>query len=139
MNAWLLGVALAAAAPLAAADAVTDWDKVACDVVGGVKVATPLGVRTMAIAQTAVFEAVNGITGRYSGSGRAPQPDASVDAAVAAASRAVLAALVPDRKGEIEAAYAKALATIDQGAARDAGVAAGERAAADVPRKAIVP
>ena len=132
MNAWLLGVALAAAAPLAAADAVTDWDKVACDVVGGVKVATPLGVRTMAIAQTAVFEAVNGITGRYSGSGRAPQPDASVDAAVAAASRAVLAALVPDRKGEIEAAYAKALATIDQGAARDAGVAAGERAAADV-------
>ena len=131
-NAWLLAVALAAIAPIAAADAVTDWDKVACDIVGGVKVATPLGVRTMAVAQTAVFEAVNGITGRYPGGGRGQRPDASVEAAVAAANRAVLAALVPDQKAAIEAAYAKALASIHEGAARDAGIAMGERAAADV-------
>ena len=131
-NAWLLAVALVAVAPLAAADAVTDWDKVACDIVGGVKVATPLGVRTMAVAQTAVFEAVNEITGRYPGSSRSRAPQASVDAAVAAANRAVLAALVPDQKAAIEAAYAKALAAIDEGAARDAGVAIGERAADDV-------
>ena len=131
-NPWLPGIVLAAVAPLAAADAVTDWDKVACDIVGGVKVATPLGVRTMAITQTAVFEAVNGITGRYPGGSRGQVPQASVDAAVAAANRAVLIALVPDQKAAIEAAYAKAMASIHEGDARKAGVTIGERAAADV-------
>jgi hypothetical protein len=129
-NAWLLTIALAASAPLARADSVTDWDKVACDTVGGVKVATPLGVRTIAITQTAVFEAVNEITRRYSGGSRGQHSDASVDAAVAAVNRAVLAALVPDQRAAIEVAYAKALAAIDEGAARDAGVAVGARAAA---------
>ena len=131
-KACLLTFALAAAAPLAAADAVTDWDKVACDVVGATKVATPLAVRTMAIAQTAVYEAVNGITGRYPGGNRGQAAHASVDAAVAAANRAVLAALVPDQNAAIEAAYVKALAAIAEGKAREAGIVIGERAAADV-------
>jgi hypothetical protein len=55
-----------------------------------------------------------------------------VDAAVAAANRAVLAALVPDQNAAVEAAYAKALAAIAEGKAREAGIAIGERAAADV-------
>ena len=131
-KACLLTIALAAVAPLAAADAVTDWDKVACDVVGATKVATPLAVRTMAIAQTAVYEAVNAITGRYPGGNRGQAAQASVDAAVAAANRAVLAALVPEQNAAIEAAYAKALAAIAEGKAREAGIVIGERAAEDV-------
>ncbi|HEU4517323.1 MAG TPA: hypothetical protein VFR77_08470, partial [Steroidobacteraceae bacterium] len=96
-GAWLMVISLAAVVPHAAADAVTDWDKVACDVVGAAKVATPLGVRTIAIAQTAVFEAVNEITGRYPGGQRGQAANASADAAVAAANRAVLATLVPEQ------------------------------------------
>ena len=64
MAAWLLALALAATPPIAAADAVTDWDKIACDIVGASKAPTPLGVRTIAITQTAVYEAVNRITRR---------------------------------------------------------------------------
>jgi hypothetical protein len=128
----LLAVAMAVASSIAAADAVTDWDKVACDVVGASKVPTPLGVRTVAISQTAVYEAVNRITGRYPGSHGERAPNASVDAAVAAANRAALAALVPDQKQAIEAAYGKAIAAIPDGDAKSAGIAIGEHAAADV-------
>ena len=42
-GAWLLTLALVATPPIAAADAVTDWDKIACDIVGTSKVPTPLG------------------------------------------------------------------------------------------------
>ena len=52
----------------------------------------PITVRMMAIVQVSVFEAVNAITGRYPAYGArlAPAPGASVDAAVAAATRTAL-------------------------------------------------
>src|SRR5215472_9604659 len=93
----------------------------------------PSTIRTMALAQSAVYEAVNAITGRYPrdrvdlGSAQG----ASVDAAVAAASRAVLLHDAPELKEKTEAAYARALAAIAEGEARTKGIAVGERAAAD--------
>ena len=132
-------------APAAGADVVTDWDRIACDAVGVAKSATPAGVRALAIAQTAVFEAVNQITGRYPVVGRelatnsrypaaGPKPlsNASVEAAVASANRAALARLLPGAKEAVEAAYQKAIAAIPEGDAKLAGIAIGERAAADV-------
>ena len=140
--------ALASAALLASAagaDVVTDWDKIACEAVGAAKSATPAGVRALAIAQTAAFEAVNLITGRYPAVGRElatnsrypaagskPLSNASVEAAVAAANRAALARLLPVAKDAVEAEYQKAIAAIPDGDARRAGIAIGERAAADV-------
>jgi hypothetical protein len=131
-GARLLAVAVALASPIAAADVVTEWDRVACDIVGAVKVPTPLGVRTIAVTQTAVYEAANRITGRYPGVGREKAPNASVEAAVAAANRAALSRLVPEQQAAIEAAYRKAIDAIPEGDARSAGIAIGERAAADV-------
>jgi len=120
------------AAPVAHADVITEWDKIACDAVAGAKISTPIGVRAVAVAQTATYEAVNEITGRYAAPGRAKTSNASVDAAVAAANRAVLTLLLPAQRDFIEAAYKKAVGGIQDGDAKTAGLAVGERAAADV-------
>src|SRR6058998_3555291 len=57
---------------------------------------------------------------------------ASVDAAVAAATRTVLSTLVPTQQAAIEAVYQTALARIADGAAKADGVAVGEQAAIGV-------
>jgi hypothetical protein len=132
LYARLLAFAMVMAPPIAVSDVVTDWDKVACDVVGAVKAPTPLILRTIAITQTAVYEAVNRITGRYPGSHQELAPNASVDAAVAAANRAALSVLVPEQKQAVEAAYMGALGAIPDGDAKSAGIAIGEQAAAAV-------
>ena len=114
----------------ARADIVTDW----ADTTTEIADEGPNTVRTIAVAQSAVYEAVNAITGRYPrdradlGSAQA----ASVEAAVAAASRAVLLQEAPALKDRIEAAYTRALTAIAEGDARTRGVGVGERAAADV-------
>jgi hypothetical protein len=55
-----------------------------------------------------------------------------VDAAVAAANRAVLAKLVPAQQAAIDAAYQAAIGKIADGAARTGGIAVGEAAAAAI-------
>jgi hypothetical protein len=112
---------LAAALPAARADAVSDWNVKAGEILVEAKLGTPPAVRAMAIVQTAVLEAVN-----------ATGPRASLDAAVAAANRAVLSQLLPAQLASIDAAYQAALDAVADGPARTAGIAAGERAAAAV-------
>jgi hypothetical protein len=134
-------VALAASAPVHA-DPLNEWNAKACEILVAAKVPPPPAVRTIAIVQTAVYEAVNAITRRYPaqraglkaapGASPSAPPNASIDAAIAAASRAVLVALVTGQTDAIEAAYRAALATIPDGAARKAGIALGEAAAAEV-------
>jgi hypothetical protein len=115
----LVSVLCALSAP-AGADVVTEWNAKAAEIVATAKIATPVANRTMAIVQTAVYEAVKAAT------------DGSREAAVAAANRTVLSALTPSQKDAIESAYEKAIASIQDGAAKDAGIAAGEKAAAEV-------
>ena len=88
----------------------------------------------MAIVQVSVFEAVNAITGRYPAFRvkMAAAPGASVDAAVAAATRTALSKLVPAQQAAIEAHYQAALKLIAEGSAKAAGIAAGEQAATAV-------
>lgn len=115
------------------ADVVADWNLKANDIVLAGKLGPPPAYRAMAITQVAVFEAVNAITGRYAASGRVaqePAPGASVDAAVAAATRGTLGKLLPAQQPEIDAAYRAALAAVPDGPARSAGIAVGEKAAA---------
>ncbi|MBV8143509.1 MAG: vanadium-dependent haloperoxidase [Gammaproteobacteria bacterium] len=94
----------------------------------------PNTIRTMALAQNAVYEAVNAITARYPRDrvDLGPTEEASIDAAIAGASRAVLLHEAPALKEKTEAAYAQALATIPAAEARTRGISIGERAAADV-------
>jgi hypothetical protein len=114
----------------AKADAVTEWNTRACELVGAPNIDTPTGNRILAIMHTAIYEAVNAITGKYPpGELRLNATrGASVDAAVAGASRAVLVKLVPGKALDVEMLSQKAMAAIPNGPAKDAGFLIGERA-----------
>ena len=117
----------------ARADIITDWAETTTEIADE----GPNTVRTMALSQTAVYEAVDAITARYPRDrvDLGPARGASVEAAVAAASRAVLLHEAPALSDKTDAAYARALAAIAEGGARTAGIGVGERAAADVLTK----
>ena len=126
----LLTAGLLAGAPRAHADVVTDANAKAADVASK-HPATPIAVRTMAIVQVSVFEAVNAITGRYPALRVkvTAAPGAAVDAAVAAATRTVLLKQMPTQQAAIEADYQAALKPLPDGRAKADGIAVGEQAA----------
>lgn len=134
----LLGaLTLSAAMAPARADLISDWNQTACDTAAKAGPGAP-GHRVLAIVQLAVFEAVNSIEPRY-----APwlprmtaAPGASIEAAVAAANRATLTALMPAEKVAIDSAYQAALKSLPEGAAKADGIAAGEKAAAQALARA---
>jgi hypothetical protein len=135
ISAWIgvLAAVMLAGAPGAHADVVTDTNTKAADVASK-SPATPIAVRVMATVQVSVFEAVNAITGRYP-----PQrakinaaPGASVEAAVAAATRAALLKLMPAQQAAIEADYQAVLGPLPDGPAKAGGIAVGEQAAAAI-------
>jgi len=119
--------------PQLRADAVTEWNLKAGAIVTETKFTAQIATRVMAIMHTAAYEATNAITHRYrTGMKLEAPPGASVDAAVAAASRATLLKLLPAQRISIEAAYADALGKVPDGPPRAAGIAVGEKAAAAV-------
>jgi hypothetical protein len=122
-----------AAAPCAHADVVTDSNAKAAEITSR-NPATPIAVRTMAIVQVSVFEAANTITGRYPTSRVkvTAVPGASVDAAVAAATRTALLKLMPAQQAAIDADYQAALRSLPDGPAKSDGIVVGEQAAAAV-------
>jgi hypothetical protein len=124
------------AAQAARADAVTDWNVKACDIVTRSGLPTPPASRLMAIVHTSVYEAANAITKRYpAGASQIDAaPGASVDAAVAAAGRTALLKLLPLQQTEIESAYQAALTKVADGQAKTDGIAAGEKAAEAILR-----
>jgi hypothetical protein len=132
-RALVVAIASLLARPEARADAVTEWNIKANEIVAEARINAPVANRVMAIVQAAVYEATNAITRRFgTGSKLEAARGASVDAAVAAASRATLLKLLPAQQGSIEAAYQAALAKLPDGPARGDGVAVGDKAAAAV-------
>ncbi len=124
---------LGATALDARADAILDWNTRSEALITESKLGTPPAIRVMALVQTAAYDAVNAITQRYPDAATMlAAPNASVDAAVAAAHRATLSKLLPAQQKSIDAAYEAALAEIADGPARAAGIAVGEKAAAAV-------
>src|SRR6267142_4229533 len=125
-----LAAAMLAGALCAHADVVTDANAKAAEIASK-HPATPPAVRTMAIVQVSVFEAVSAITGRYPAfraKVTAP-PGASVEAAVASATRTALLKLLPAQQAAIEADYQAMLSRVPDGPTKAAGVAVGEQAA----------
>jgi hypothetical protein len=118
--------------PMAQADVVTDWNITATDIVVAAKLPPPPTGRMMTLVQSAVYEAVNTITKRYPGDRVMldAAPGASVDAAVAAANRAMLSKLLPLQQAAIDSAYQTALSALPDGPAKTGGIAVGEQAAA---------
>ena len=122
-----------AGALCADADVVTDANTRAAEITAK-HPATPPAVRTMAIVQVSVFEAVSAITGRYPAfraKVTAP-PGASVEAAVASATRTALLKLMPAQQAAIDADYQAALKPLTDGRAKSDGIGVGEQAAAAI-------
>ena len=121
---------LFAAPAIASADVVSDW---AAIMASTVRTQSPhVQARYAAITQLAVFEAVNAITGDYNpylGIITAPS-GASTEAAVIAAAHAVLKNYFPADEATLDAARDTSLGAIRNGWAKNAGIAAGEAAAA---------
>lgn len=127
------GIALLISAIGARADTVSDWAATTTDIATD----GPNTVHTLALAQSAVYEAVNAITARYPRDhvDLGPVAGVSMDAAIAAASRAILIHEAPALNPRTEAAYAHALGALEDNEARAGGIGLGERAAADVLAK----
>ena len=128
-----LAAAMLAGALCAHADVVTDANAKAAEIAAK-HPATPPAVRTMAIVQVSVFEAVSAITGRYPAfraKVTAP-PGASVEAAVASATRTALLKLMPAQQAAIDADYQAALKPLTDGRAKSDGIGVGEQAAAAI-------
>jgi hypothetical protein len=125
---------LPAAIPLAAGNVVTDWTTIASTTIVKNE-GKPPGSSSVWFAYTsiAVYDAVNAITGQYRPfyyHGTAP-PGASLESAAVAAAHRILANYFPAQRSDLDARFAASLAVIGaQAAARDAGVAVGEAAAA---------
>jgi hypothetical protein len=118
----------------ARADVVTDWNVRAGELITASGLITQPASRVMALTHTAAYEAANAITRRYPGSDRIrleARPDASVEAAISAAHCAVLSRLLPKPQGAaIDAACKAAFERIGDSAAKEAGIAVGQHAAA---------
>lgn len=127
--AWLALMALAHGP--ANADAVTEWNATAGEIIIASGIGTPPANRVMAVVQTAVYEAVNRITGKYPENpmNLDAARGASIEAAVAAANCVVLGKMLPRQAEQIDGQYASALAAIADGPAKSAGVAVGTKAA----------
>jgi PAP2 superfamily protein len=126
---WGALAALVAIANLATvrADMVTDWNY---NLEKAAKVAAqlpPIEARIAAIVQTAVFEAVNGIVGKYEPylvTEKAP-PGARAEAAAAKAAYTALKALYPAQAATFDAELADSIATIPGHQGRSTSIARG--------------
>lgn len=124
---------VARAEPSSEAEAVIAWNAIARRTsITLARQPVPLAQVMLAYVQAAVYDAVITIEGGYQpyAATLAPQPNASVPAAVAAAARAVLVHYFPDQQAALDADYTAALAAIPDGASKDDGVEVGQAAAA---------
>jgi hypothetical protein len=132
---WMASAAALAFAAPASADTVTDWWEVSNKFNLAQQTAAmpspPEMQRASARTALAMFEAVNAIDRRYESylGFPAADPKASQDAAAATAAYKVLLQHYPQNKSHVEEGYALVMAQIADGAAKQAGVAVGERAA----------
>jgi hypothetical protein len=129
----VVATVLSLAAFAAHADTVADW----ADITTEIATDGPNTIRTIALTQSAVYEAVNAITKRYPRDvvNLGATDGASTDAAIAAATHAVLLHEDLELRAVIERAYQKMLAKNPDNDASRKGIAVGERAAADVLSK----
>lgn len=116
------------------ADAVTEWNQRAGDIVVKADIGPLPAERALAMVHAAVYEAVNAITRKFplSDLNLKADPDASVEAAIAAVNHAVLSRLAPSQKAMIDISYYAALELIAGGPEKTKGIAIGEKAAAAI-------
>lgn len=128
----ILCAALASGVPLAQADVVTDWNQTATEVMKAANIVGNPWTRSMAMMHVAMSDAVNSVQGHYTRfAATVPAaPNASREAAAAAAAREMLLRLYPGQKARIDEAFAVSIGAISPAAAKEDGIALGERIAA---------
>ena len=116
------------------ADAVIDWNIIATGAAFAAGKNALEQSRIYAMTHAAIHDALNSIDRRYKtyALDRRAEPNASPDAAVAAAAHDVLVAQLPTQQATLDAAYAASLAGIADGPAKTNGVAIGQAAAAAI-------
>jgi len=128
----LCGVLLLSGTSALFADEVVNWNIIATAAEAAAGQHPVVQTRTYAIVHLAIHDALNTISRRYEPyllEGSAPA-GAVPAAAIAAAARDTLVALVPSQQQQIQAAYTAALAEIPDSPSKSQGVQAGQRAAA---------
>src|SRR3989442_11343704 len=130
----IVGLTLLAGTTLVRADVITAWTQTAIDVMKAVNVAGNPWTRSMAILHVSMSDSVNAVENRYTGftPGIAADPNASAEAAAAAAAREILMRQYPGQKARIDTAFAAMLERVPDSPARAAGVALGEKDTASV-------
>jgi hypothetical protein len=132
---WIVPALLLIAPAPAVANVITDWDEKALSIVQTGTTPPPLtAFRTMAIVHVAMFDAVNSIEPHYKPyKVQLPvAPDASKEAAAAAAAGAVLIKLSPDAASDIQSTLTSYLATLPDGEAKSRGIELGQEVAAKI-------
>jgi hypothetical protein len=130
-KALALFVALLAFPLHSLADVVMDWNEVAMKAVNTARQSPTMGVRSMAVVHTAMYDALATVQPRYRAfrfDGVAP-PGASADVAASVAAHTALLKLFPDQRAAFDEALAASLARAPQGAARDGGAGVGKAVA----------
>jgi hypothetical protein len=122
----LITLAALATPGVASADVVTDWNKTMADALLVSRTAPQPGTRIGAIVQTSVFDAVNGISRRYTQFhpevlGATAPRGASARAAAANAAYTALVALLPGQKSMFDAQLATTLASLSDDEDDDGG------------------
>ena len=131
LKAAIVGLALISANTPIRADVIADWNNTAMDVMKVVNVAGNPWTRSMALVNVSMSDAVNSVQKRYSR--YIPElpidPNASAEAAAAAAAREILMRQYPGQKERIEAAISETMKTIPDNPARAAGIDLGAKVA----------
>jgi hypothetical protein len=131
LKAAIVGLALISAYTPVRADVIADWNNIAMDVMKAVNVGGNPWTRSMALVNVSMSDAVNSVQNRYSRyiPGLPTDPNASVEAAAAAAAREILMRQYPGQKERIDAAFAETMKSIPDNTARTAGIDLGAKVA----------
>jgi hypothetical protein len=108
-------------------DIVLQWNDVLLDAIRATGTSPPRASRIMAIVHAAVYDAVNAIDRQHAVYlvDALPHPNASMEAAAAAAAFTTLSTLLPTQQAAFNTAYANSLAGIPDGNSENDGVALG--------------
>jgi hypothetical protein len=120
--------------PSARADVITEWNARADDYASEQRLTPPNHARVLALMHVSMFEAVNAIERRYRPYRHEllTDRDTSGEGAAAVAGHAVLVAMFPARRSELDALLQRTLDTIAEGPARARGIWIGREAAAQL-------
>src|SRR5947207_11606465 len=127
----IAGLTLLAGTTLVRANLLTDWTQTAIEVMKAVNVAGNPWTRSMAMMHVSMSHSVNAVENRYARftPDIAADPNASAEAAAAAAAREILMRQYPGQKARIDTAFTAMLERVPDSPARAAGIALGEKVA----------